>query len=186
MARRQCWTLSYQISLSGNGPSERLADKCLERQMPGRTNACTGICPPVGQMPRRTNAWRGQMPRWTNAWTCGFRHLSSWHLSRPNVGSGICPPGICPGQMWVQAFVLLAFVRNKCRSWHLSSWHLSEPIVGPGICPPGICPKQNMVQAFVLLAFVRNKCRSWHLSSWHLSETKYGSGICPPGICPNQ
>ena len=89
-----------------------LADKCLERQMPGRTNACTGICPPVGQMPRRTNAWRGQMPRWTNAWTCGFRHLSSWHLSGPNVGSGICPPGICPGQMWVQAFVLLAFVRK--------------------------------------------------------------------------
>ena len=55
-----------------------LADKCLERQMPGRTNACTGICPPVGQMPRRTNAWRGQMPRWTNASTgiCPTRHLS--------------------------------------------------------------------------------------------------------------
>ena len=45
-----------------------LADKCLERQMPRRTNACTGIYPPVEQMPRRTNSWRGQMPRGTNAW----------------------------------------------------------------------------------------------------------------------
>merc|ERR1711879_116125 len=85
-------------------------------------------------------------------------------------GSGICPPGICPGQMWVQAFVLLAFVRTKCGFRHLSSWHLSETKYGSGICPPGICPNQMSVLAFVLLAFVRNKIWFRHLSSWHLSE----------------
>ena len=62
----------------------------------------------------------GQMPRRTNAWTCGFRHLSG-----PNVGAGICPPGICPNQKWV-----LAFVQTKS-----GSWHLSDPKNGPGICP---------------------------------------------------
>ena len=35
--------------------------------MPRRTNACTGIYPPVEQMPRRTNSWRGQMPGRRNA-----------------------------------------------------------------------------------------------------------------------
>merc|ERR1712210_326919 len=65
------------------------------------------------------------------------------------MGQGICPPGICPKQNMVQAFVLLAFVRTNSGSRHLSSWHLSKTKYGSGICPPGICPKQNMVQAFV-------------------------------------
>ena len=99
--------------------------------------------------------WMGSLKHsHTRAPLCGankiwFRHLSSWHLSKPVVGPGICPPGICPKQNMVQAFV-----RNKCRSWHLSSWHLSKTKYGSGICP-----KQNMVQAFVLLAFVQTN--SW-------------------------
>merc|ERR1712218_378160 len=106
-----------------------------------------GICPP----PLPGSLWVQAFVRTK----CGFRHLSSWHLSGPNVGSGICPPGICPDQMWVQAFVLLAFVRSNSDSRHLSSWHLSDQKMPPGICPPGICPIKNCLQAFVLLAFVR-------------------------------
>ena len=109
-------------------------------------------------MPRRTNARSGQMPRWTNAWTCGFRHLSSWHLSGPNVGSGICPPGICPKIMWVLAFVLLAFVRTNSGSRHLSSWHLSETKYGQGICPPGIFPKQMPGGNFLSDKCQEDKC----------------------------
>ena len=72
-------------------------------------------------------------------------HLSSWYLSDPKYGQGICPPGICLNQNMVQGFVLLAFVRTKS-----GSRHLSDPKVGPGICPPGICPIQKLVLEFVL------------------------------------
>ena len=109
------------------------------------------------------------------------RHLSSWHLSNPKYGQGICPPGICLNRNMVQAFDLLAFVQTKNGSMHLSSWYLSDPKYGQGICPPGICLNQNMVQGFVLLAFVRTKS-----GSRHLSDPKVGPGICPPGICPIQ
>ena len=126
---------------------------------------------------------------------CPSRHLSA-PPPRISVGSGICPD-----QMWVQAFVLLAFVRSKIDSRHLSSWHLSDQKITqgicppgicptkkmrPGICPPGICPIKNCLQAFVLLAFVRPKNASRHLSSWHLSDQKVTPGICPPGICPTK
>ena len=106
---------------------------------------------------------------------CPSRHLSA-PPPRISVGSGICPD-----QMWVQAFVLLAFVRSKIDSRHLSSWHLSDQKLPPGICPPGICPTKKWLQAFV-----RPKNASWHLSSRHLSHQKMTPGICPPGICPSQ
>ena len=101
---------------------------------------------------------------------CPSRHLSA-PPPRISVGSGICPD-----QMWVQAFVLLAFVRSK-----IDSRHLSDKKLPPGICPPGICPTKKCVQAFVLLAFVRPKS-----DSWHLSDQKLPPGICPPGICPTK
>ena len=171
--------------------------------MPRRTNASTGIW--RGQMPRGTNSWAdkwlksGQMPGPVGSGICppgtcpdqmwvqglNFRHLSSWHLSGPNVGAGICPPGICPNQKWV-----LAVVQTKS-----GSWHLSDPKNGPGICPnwrwvPGICPNgicpiKNCLQAFVRtesgslafvqMAFVRSK-----IASRHLSDQKLPPGICPP------
>ena len=123
---------------------------------------------------------------------CPSRHLSA-PPPRISVGSGICPD-----QMWVQAFVLLAFVRSKIDSRHLSSWHLSDKKLPPGICPPGICPTKKCVQAFVLLAFVRpkkslqafvllafvrSKIASRHLSSWHMSDQKMTPGICPTKKC---
>ena len=134
-------------------------DKCSVGQMPVLAFVHRGICPPG---------------------ICPSRHLSA-PPPRISVGSGICPD-----QMWVQAFVLLAFVRSKIDSRHLSSWHLSDKKLPPGICPPGICPTKKCVQAFVLLAFVRPKSDSWHLSSWHLSDQKMTPGICPPGICPTK
>ena len=60
-------------------------DKCLVGQMPVLAFVHRGICPPG---------------------ICPSRHLSA-PPPRISVGSGICPD-----QMWVQAFVLLAFVRK--------------------------------------------------------------------------
>ena len=75
-------------------------------------------------MPRGTNASKDKcLDLWVQAFVrtkCGCRHLSSWHLSEPKVG-----PGICPNQKWV-----LTFVQTKS-----GSWHLSDPKNGPGICP---------------------------------------------------
>merc|ERR1712001_457797 len=116
----------------------RLADKCLERQMPCRTNACTGICPSRHLSSRHLSVEAFVRPPSQDQ--CGFRHLSG-----PNVGSGICPPGICPIKNCLRAFVLLAFVRPKNASRHLSSWHLSDKKLPPGICPPGICPTKKCV-----------------------------------------
>ena len=157
-------------------------DKCQDphyfRTNARRTNAWTHIWP--GQMPG------GQMPEPTGPGICPSRHLSSRHLSveafvrppsqdqcgfrhlsGPNVGSGICPPGICPIKNWLQAFVLLAFVRSKIASRHLSSWHMSDQKMTPGICPTKKC-----LLAFVLKAIIPPKNDSRHLSSWNLSVTK--------------
>merc|ERR1712083_844847 len=112
--------------------------------------ACTGICPSRHLSSRHLSVEAFVRPPSQDQ--CGFRHLSG-----PNVGSGICPPGICPIKNCLQAFVLLAFVRQKNASRHLSSWHLSDQKMTPGICPPGICPTKKSLKAFVLLAFVRPK-----------------------------
>ena len=96
----------------------------LEGQMPCRTNACTGICPS-----RHLSSRHLSVEAFVRPGICPARHLSA-PPPRISVGSGICPD-----QMWVQAFVLLAFVRPKIYCRHLSSWHLSGPKLTPGICP---------------------------------------------------
>merc|ERR1712083_470903 len=73
-------------------------DKCLVGQMPVLAFVHRGICPP-GICPSRHLSAPLQGSVWVQAFVrtkCGFRHLSSWHLSDQKLTPGICPPGICP------------------------------------------------------------------------------------------